>query len=215
MQVAEILVRRTIRFVFFLGRGKKGPRPKRNLQKWKIKRRKEEKRTFHAGRRGFVTFSLSLSLSLVHFFRYFSSEPPLLGFLKDFVCKKKRKKGTRLVIGRRRPMGSLDFFFAWLFYLSTRETFVCSVCLFFFVFLSFSNAVSDWLSATWPNQSGASFHWESSMGSANGTVSTMRDPVKNNSIKRRNSGRSFLLPVRMIFNHGQDDDEKLGKRTTR
>ena len=127
MQVAEILVRRTIRFVFFGGEGKKGPAAKEKSSKVEKKRRKEEKRTFHAGRRGFVTFSLSLSLSLVHFFRYFSSEPPLLGFLKDFVCKKKRKKGTRLVIGRRRPMGSLDFFFAWLFYLSTRETFVCSV----------------------------------------------------------------------------------------
>ena len=134
MQVAEILVRRTIRFVFFGGEGKKGPAAKEKSSKVEKKRRKEEKRTFHAGRRGFVTFSLSLSLSLslVNFFRYFSSEPPLLGFLKDFVCKKKRKKGTRPLIGRRRPMGSLDFFFAWLFYLSTRETFVCSV------FFSFS-----------------------------------------------------------------------------
>ena len=213
MQVAEILVRRTIRFVFFGGEGKKGPAAKEKSSKVENKEKKRGKKNIPRRSqrvRDFLSLSLSLSRSFfsLFFFRASSSRLP-----QRFRVQKKKKKGNATCDWPPTTNGEPGFFFC-LAFLFVDEGNFCLFC-FFFVFLSFSNAVSDWLSATWPNQSGASFHWESSMGSANGTVSTMRDPVKNNSIKRRNSGRSFLLPVRMIFNHGQDDDEKLGKRTTR
>ncbi len=208
-------MRRTIRFLFFFGEGKKGPAAKEKSSKVENKEKKRGKKNIPRRSqrvRDFLSLSLSLSLSLIFFVIFL---PSLLfsASSKISCAKKKKKKGNATSDWPPTTNGEPGFFFC-LAFLFVDEGNFCLFC-FFFVFLSFSNAVSDWLSATWPNQSGASFHWESSMGSANGTVSTMRDPVKNNSIKRRNSGRSFLLPVRMIFNHGQDDDEKLGKRTTR
>ena len=113
MQVAEILVRRTIRFVFFGGEGKKGPAAKEKSSKVEKKEKKRGKKNIPRRSqrvRDFLSLSLSLSLSLIFFVIFLPSL--LFSASSKISCAKKKEKRERDLW-----LAADDQWGAWIFFL--------------------------------------------------------------------------------------------------
>ena len=113
MQVAEILVRRTIRFLFFFGEGKKGPAAKEKSSKVENKEKKRGKKNIPRRSqrvRDFLSLSLSLSLSLIFFVIFLPSL--LFSASSKISCAKKKEKRERDFW-----LAADDQWGAWIFFL--------------------------------------------------------------------------------------------------